>query len=158
MEFWIGIFNRGFWVYTRVFSDSSFFLVFYPHFSVLQNVIHEKTGVFLFRGLWNQRAWMDCEKYETKDSSLLLNWCPRIPSLAKFTKVSWCRHRSDSVAWHALVQKYTYEIFGCTLLHTWVSWHVSSCIEFRHKTYNRNIPIDTGQGDAYNIVEGFASH
>jgi hypothetical protein len=37
MEFLNGIFTRGFWAYTRVFSDSSFCLVFYPHFSFLQN-------------------------------------------------------------------------------------------------------------------------
>ncbi len=32
MEFLCGIFNRGFWAFTRVFSDSSFCLVFYLHF------------------------------------------------------------------------------------------------------------------------------
>ncbi len=35
-----------------VFSDSSFCLVFYPHFSLLQNAVHEKNRVFLFRGFF----------------------------------------------------------------------------------------------------------
>jgi hypothetical protein len=52
MEFLNSIFSRGFWALTRVFSQSSFCLVFYPHFSILQNVFHEKTLVFLFRGFF----------------------------------------------------------------------------------------------------------
>jgi hypothetical protein len=39
---------------SSVSSDSSFNLVFYPHFSVLQNAIHEKTLVFLFSGFFLQ--------------------------------------------------------------------------------------------------------
>ncbi len=39
MEFLNGIFSRGF--YTRIFSNLSFCLVFYPNFSVLQNAINE---------------------------------------------------------------------------------------------------------------------
>ncbi len=52
MEFLNGIFGRGFRAWNRVFSDSSFCLVFYPHFSVLQNSIHEYTRVFLFHGFF----------------------------------------------------------------------------------------------------------
>ena len=46
MEFFNGIFSRGFWAYTRVFQDSSFFLVFYHHFAILQNTVHEYIRVF----------------------------------------------------------------------------------------------------------------
>ncbi len=61
--------------------------VFYTNFSVLQKAIHELTRVFLFRGffvricegLWI--AW----RLGAKDSSLLLNWYPRIPSQVSFT-------------------------------------------------------------------------
>ncbi len=38
MEFLNGTFSQGFW---RVFSDSNFCLVFYPHFYILQNAIDE---------------------------------------------------------------------------------------------------------------------
>ncbi len=90
MEFLKCIFSWGFWTLTRVFSDSSFCLVFYPHFSVLQIAIHELTRVFLFRGFfvkifkareeygfhWNPH----CEYHGAKDSTLLLNRCPRITS------------------------------------------------------------------------------
>ncbi len=38
MEFLNGIFCRGFWAKTRVFSDSRYCLVFYPHFSVLKMI------------------------------------------------------------------------------------------------------------------------
>ncbi len=38
-KFLIGIFIRDLWAQTQVFSGSSFCLVFYPHFSVLQNAI-----------------------------------------------------------------------------------------------------------------------
>jgi hypothetical protein len=41
MKFFIGIFSRGFWAETRVFSVSSFCLVSFSHFSFLQNAIHE---------------------------------------------------------------------------------------------------------------------
>ncbi len=41
MKFFYCIFSRGFWAWTRVFSDSSF--------SVLQNAIHEYIQLFLFR-------------------------------------------------------------------------------------------------------------
>jgi hypothetical protein len=51
MEFLNGIFGRGFRAKNRVFSDSSFCLVFYPHFSVLQNPTHE---FFLFRGFFRK--------------------------------------------------------------------------------------------------------
>ncbi len=34
-------FNRDFWAQTQFFSDLSFCLVFYPHFSVLQNAFRE---------------------------------------------------------------------------------------------------------------------
>ncbi len=47
MEFFNGIFSRGFWAYTRVFQDSSFFLVFYHHFSILQNTVHGHIRVLL---------------------------------------------------------------------------------------------------------------
>ncbi len=40
-KFLNSIFSRGFQAQNRVFSDSSFCLVFYAHFSILQNVIHE---------------------------------------------------------------------------------------------------------------------
>ncbi len=45
-----GFFSQGFWAQTRVFSDSSFYLVFYPCLPALQNAIHEWTRVLLFRG------------------------------------------------------------------------------------------------------------
>jgi hypothetical protein len=45
MEFLNGFFSRG-------CSDSSFRLVFYPQFSVLQNAFREKTQVFLFWGFF----------------------------------------------------------------------------------------------------------
>jgi len=37
---------------SRVFSGSSFCLVYYPYFSVLQSAVHEQTRVFLFRGFF----------------------------------------------------------------------------------------------------------
>ncbi len=46
MELFNSIFSRGF---CAGFSDLRFCLVFYPNFFVLQNAIHEKTQVFLFR-------------------------------------------------------------------------------------------------------------
>ncbi len=48
MEFLNSIFSQGFWAQTRVLSDSSFYLVFYPHFSFLQNAIHKQSQFFLF--------------------------------------------------------------------------------------------------------------
>jgi hypothetical protein len=40
MEFLNSIFSRGFRA-SRVFSDTSSWLFFFPHFSVLQNTVHE---------------------------------------------------------------------------------------------------------------------
>jgi|688.fasta_scaffold222500_3 hypothetical protein len=53
MQFLKDCFSRGFWAWA--FSDSSFSLIFYPRFSVLQYAIHEKTRVFLYRWffVWN---------------------------------------------------------------------------------------------------------
>ncbi len=50
-----GIFSWGFWTYTWVFSDLRFCVIFYPHFSILHNGIHEKTRVFWCRGFF----WKD---------------------------------------------------------------------------------------------------
>ncbi len=47
MEFLYGIFIRGFWVYTRVFSDSSFNLVFYLIFPFYK-MLFMKTRVSWF--------------------------------------------------------------------------------------------------------------
>ncbi len=77
MEFFNGIFSRVFWAYTRVFQDSSFFLVFYHHFAILQNTVHEYIRVFL-KCFANFFVF---EKHGAKYSRLLLIWCPRIPSL-----------------------------------------------------------------------------
>ncbi len=41
MEFLNGIFSLVFWPWSRVYSESCFCMVFYPHFSDLQNAIHE---------------------------------------------------------------------------------------------------------------------
>ncbi len=49
MEFLNGFFSQGYLAYTWVLSNSSFCLVFYPHFSFLQNAIHEYTRVFKTR-------------------------------------------------------------------------------------------------------------
>jgi hypothetical protein len=45
MEFLKGMFGRRFCAHSQVFSDLSFCLVFYPHFFILQNAIHEQIRV-----------------------------------------------------------------------------------------------------------------
>jgi hypothetical protein len=52
MEFLNDIFSRGFRAKLEFFSDSSFCLVFYLHFSILLNAFHEKTQVVLFCGFF----------------------------------------------------------------------------------------------------------
>jgi hypothetical protein len=47
MEFLYGIFSRGFWASTRVFSDSSFYLVFYLIFTFYK-MLFMKTRVSWF--------------------------------------------------------------------------------------------------------------
>ncbi len=54
-------FYLGFWAETRVFPDPSFYLVFYPHFSVLQNTIMKRLK-FLFCRFF-------CEDFKTKEES-----------------------------------------------------------------------------------------
>jgi hypothetical protein len=53
MEFSNGIFSQFLDINLSLLA--SFGPVFYPHFSVLHNAIHEKTRVFLFRGFF----WKD---------------------------------------------------------------------------------------------------
>jgi hypothetical protein len=48
MEFLNGIFCRFFWAYTRVFSDSSFCQLFYPHFSVLKMLFMNRLNRHIF--------------------------------------------------------------------------------------------------------------
>ncbi len=74
-------------LFGRFLGLDSFCLVFYPHFSVLQNAIHESTKVFLFHGFFckdylnQKRVWFslksasrrDCEQHGANDSSLFLN-------------------------------------------------------------------------------------
>ncbi len=67
-----------------------FCLVSYSHFSILQYAILEYTRVFLFRGFFErilkpEKSWFSLKSASrgdcgTEDSSLFLNWCPRIPS------------------------------------------------------------------------------
>ncbi len=108
MEFFNSIFSWGYWAYSQVFSDSSFvwfntvvqnsyheqagFLV--KRLKSFVNAIHKKTWVFLFRGFFvrifktrEDHGFNQIPPVEgtvnsmEQDSSLTINWCPRIQSL-----------------------------------------------------------------------------
>ncbi len=48
MEFLNGIFNRGFWAYTRVLSDSSFCLVSYTNFTFSKMLFMNRLEFYCF--------------------------------------------------------------------------------------------------------------
>jgi hypothetical protein len=73
MEFLNGIFSWGYWPWSRVYSESSFCMVFYPHFPFYKMLFMNRLELSCFASRLCT-AW-------SKRLEYLLNWCPRIPSL-----------------------------------------------------------------------------